>query len=48
MVVVVLQDTFLLCGTLADNQRYGRRDATDEEVARFAGRAATASPRTPV
>ena len=29
---IVLQDTFLFGGTLADNIRYGRLDATDEEV----------------
>ncbi len=37
---VVLQDTRLFTGTVADNIRYGRRDATDEEVeaaARLAG-----------
>ncbi|MGQ0482783.1 MAG: ABC transporter ATP-binding protein, partial [Pseudonocardia sp.] len=31
-VSVVLQDTFLFSGSLADNIRYGRPDATDEEV----------------
>ncbi len=30
---VVLQDTHLFTGTIADNIRYGRLDATDEEVA---------------
>jgi ATP-binding cassette subfamily B protein/subfamily B ATP-binding cassette protein MsbA len=30
---MVLQDTFLFSGTLADNIRYGRPDATDTEVA---------------
>ena len=30
---IVLQDTFLFGGTLADNLRYGQPDATDEEVA---------------
>ncbi|HEY4418696.1 MAG TPA: ABC transporter ATP-binding protein [Pseudonocardia sp.] len=35
-VAMVLQDTFLFSGTLADNLRYGRPDATDEEVARVA------------
>jgi ATP-binding cassette subfamily B protein len=35
-VAMVLQDTFLFTGTLADNLRYGRPDATDEEVARVA------------
>ena len=35
-VAVVLQDTFLFSGTLADNLRYGRPAATDEEVARVA------------
>ena len=29
---IVLQDTFLFGGTLADNIRYGRLDATDDEV----------------
>ncbi|RMH01468.1 MAG: ABC transporter ATP-binding protein [Chloroflexi bacterium] len=29
---VVLQDTFLFTGTIADNIRYGRLDATDEEI----------------
>jgi len=29
---VVLQDTFLFSGTVLDNIRYGRLDATDEEV----------------
>jgi len=29
---VVLQDTFLFSGTVADNIRYGRLDASDEEV----------------
>ena len=33
---MVLQETFLFSGTLADNLRYGRDDATDEEVARVA------------
>ena len=35
-VAMVLQDTFLFSGTLADNLRYGRPDATDDEVARVA------------
>ncbi|GAA3055534.1 ABC transporter ATP-binding protein [Pseudonocardia yunnanensis] len=35
-VAMVLQDTFLFSGTLADNLRYGRPDATDEEVAQVA------------
>jgi ATP-binding cassette, subfamily B, bacterial len=35
-VAMVLQDTFLFSGTLADNLRYGRPDADDEEVARVA------------
>jgi ATP-binding cassette subfamily B protein len=35
-VAVVLQDTFLFSGTLADNIRYARPDATSEEVARAA------------
>lgn len=30
---IVLQDTFLFTGTVADNIRYGRLDASDEEVA---------------
>ncbi len=29
---IVLQDTFLFTGTIMDNIRYGRLDATDEEV----------------
>ena len=29
---VVLQDTFLFTGTIKDNVRYGRPDATDEEI----------------
>ncbi|MEM7346344.1 MAG: ABC transporter ATP-binding protein, partial [Chloroflexota bacterium] len=29
---IVLQDTFLFAGTLADNIRYGRLDATDDEI----------------
>lgn len=29
---IVLQDTFLFTGSIADNIRYGRLDATDEEV----------------
>jgi len=29
---IVLQDTFLFSGTVADNIRYGRQDASDEEV----------------
>ncbi|MBP6015444.1 MAG: ABC transporter ATP-binding protein [Candidatus Promineofilum sp.] len=29
---IVLQDTFLFTGSVADNIRYGRLDATDEEV----------------
>jgi len=32
-VAMVLQDTFLFSGTLADNIRYGRPDATDAQVA---------------
>jgi ATP-binding cassette, subfamily B, bacterial len=35
-VAMVLQETFLFSGTLVDNLRYGRREATDEEVARVA------------
>ncbi|WP_433273964.1 ABC transporter ATP-binding protein [Pseudonocardia xinjiangensis] len=31
-VAMVLQDTFLFSGTLLDNLRYGRPDATDDEV----------------
>ena len=38
---VVLQDTCLFTGTIADNIRYGRPEATDEEVAE-AARAANA------
>jgi ABC-type multidrug transport system fused ATPase/permease subunit len=33
---VVLQDTFLFGGTVADNIRYGKLEATDEEVRRAA------------
>jgi ATP-binding cassette subfamily B protein len=33
---LVLQDTFLFSGTVMDNIRYGRLDATDEEVAEAA------------
>ncbi|HSH05802.1 MAG TPA: ABC transporter ATP-binding protein [Anaerolineae bacterium] len=29
---IVLQDTFLFSGSIADNIRYGRLDATDEEI----------------
>ena len=29
---IVLQDTFLFTGTISDNIRYGRLDATDEEI----------------
>jgi ATP-binding cassette subfamily B protein/subfamily B ATP-binding cassette protein MsbA len=35
-VAMVLQDTFLFSGTLAENLRYGRPDATDEQIARVA------------
>ena len=35
-VAMVLQETFLFSGTLADNLRYGRDEATDEEVAQVA------------
>jgi ATP-binding cassette subfamily B protein/subfamily B ATP-binding cassette protein MsbA len=35
-VAMVLQDTFLFSGTLADNLRYGRPEATDEQVAAVA------------
>jgi ATP-binding cassette, subfamily B, multidrug efflux pump len=38
---MVLQDTFLFSGTIADNIRYGRLEATDEEV-REAARLANA------
>ena len=33
---VVLQDTYIFSGTIRDNIRYGRLDATDEEVERAA------------
>lgn len=33
---MVLQDTWLFSGTIADNIRYGKTDATDEEVQRAA------------
>ncbi|KPD20237.1 hypothetical protein ADS78_13025, partial [Idiomarina abyssalis] len=29
---IVLQDTFIFSGTIMDNIRFGRPDATDEEV----------------
>ena len=32
LVGMVLQDTWLFSGTIAENIRYGRKDATDEEV----------------
>src|SRR4029453_4563582 len=32
-IAMVLQETFLFSGTLADNLRYGRPDATDAEAA---------------
>jgi len=35
-VAVVLQDTYLFSGTVRENIRYGRLDATDEEVERAA------------
>ena len=35
-VAMVLQDTFLFSGSLADNLRYGRPEASDEDVARVA------------
>lgn len=38
---IVLQDTHLFCGTVADNIRFGKLDATDEEV-RAAARTANA------
>ncbi len=31
---MVIQDTHLFTGTIADNIRYGKLDATDEEVKR--------------
>ena len=40
---IVLQDTYLFTGTVADNIRYGKPDATDEEV-REAARLANAAP----
>ncbi len=36
---MVLQDTWLFSGTIADNIRYGKLDATDEEVAEAAAAA---------
>ena len=33
---IMLQDSFIFSGTIADNIRYGRPDATDEEVVRAA------------
>ena len=43
----MLQDPFLFSGTIADNIRFGRPDATDEEIARrLRGRSgSTGSPR---
>ena len=38
---IVLQDTHLFCGTVADNIRFGKLDATDDEV-RAAARTANA------
>jgi ABC-type multidrug transport system fused ATPase/permease subunit len=35
-VALVLQDNFLFAGTIADNLRYGRPEATDEELAEAA------------
>lgn len=35
---MVIQDTHLFTGTIADNIRYGKLDATDEEVIRAADR----------
>src|SRR5699024_3655035 len=35
----VLQDTFLFHGTIRENIRYGRLDATDEEIVKAAKRA---------
>lgn len=35
-IAMVLQDTYLFTGTVADNIRYGRLDATDEEVTQAA------------
>lgn len=34
---IVLQDTILFSGTIAENIRYGRLDASDEDIARAAG-----------
>jgi ATP-binding cassette, subfamily B, multidrug efflux pump len=42
-IAVVLQDPFLFAGTLADNIRYGRLDATDAEI-EAAARAVGAHP----
>lgn len=38
-IAIVLQDTVLFSGTIADNIRYGRADATDEEVRAAADKA---------
>ncbi|MBP5718317.1 MAG: ATP-binding cassette domain-containing protein, partial [Abditibacteriota bacterium] len=43
LISIVLQDTYLFTGTVADNIRYGKPDATDEEV-REAARLANAAP----
>ena len=40
---MVLQDTYIFSGTIADNIRYGRLEATDEEV-REAARLAPGEP----
>ena len=40
---IVQQDVFLFSGTIADNIRYGRPDATDAEIARAATQARLAS-----
>ncbi|NBC72393.1 ABC transporter ATP-binding protein [Paenibacillus sacheonensis] len=40
---IVLQDTYLFAGTIRDNIKYGKPDATDEEVERAAALANAAS-----
>ena len=44
---IVQQDVFLFAGTILDNIRYGRPDATDEEVAEAARRAPEVVTITP-
>ena len=41
-IAIVLQDPVLFAGTIADNLRYGRLDATDEEIEAGGARGARA------